>query len=1092
MKRDISSEIRFLPDQPLEADKINQEKFGHDGIAESLKNIILNCPNKFTIGLFGKWGVGKTTIINLLKDNKLSNEEIAIVEFDVWKHEGDALRRTFLKDIVKQLKETEQLSKNYELTDRLDKQIVREFENEIGLDDILKLAYPFGLIILSLIVGIGLVMHFFWPQYLGSYVSYIFGGTLTAAILVWILEQALTTETTTESFDRFQDPHEFESEFKKIVQKIPKEKKLLVIIDNLDRTRHEKAVELLSTIKTFLEQDRCIFLIACDDEAIKKHLESVYLKNSEKEETSEDKEKLKDGKNELCFDSDEFLRKFFNAFICIPEFIDSELLSYTEGLLEETNVEKLNDSNVVHVITAAFRDNPRQIKQFINVLISQYLLGKEREEGQNLLIKEKGTITNNLDFLAKLMVIRQKCPNAYKKIEQEKLNSTEINGLGEDFPKLKDFLDSTTIIPEIEIKNIRPFIYLKQSETEIRIPDESDLSDALSFSKQDVVNKIFGYVSEYPNLLKDYEVFIISLLKDNKSRTNTLFNIVSSSLNALKENSLDFSSKEYYNKVAELLGRNLPDKLHRLSPSLVFDQVIGRCDNQFVPNIVSKYVEILSGQSSEDKTPITYEWTIEIFQVIVNCADLFKEKGEISKALAETYYSNIEILSLFTDENVQKDFISKNVLSKFISTFSEGDIDNKEDLNNKIQLLLDFKSVMTSNEIQGVVNKFNKLLAIEIKQGFREEKENFLSGIERILDNYHEFVAEIEDKNELATFADNINQGTNAIRDWNQKKIFVFTCLLLKKLLSDPQKANINDLITNFWNNTTPEGIEYVLNKLTDGKKQEVFSEYWDTFQNRSANDKDIFDNIWPSLQKEKQKNLFQRVINSNNYQWGLDKLKELDYKIDFGKKEAVSILLDRVEGVLLPERNVFYKAINAMKCGTDVKLRNKYATQLKTLLTGADENSQKVGYNGLKEAKYLSETHKRDITRKVIEWLRQLSPIDYTYHHSIRSVVLNWDVLQSTPQRDYIDLVFDKFIKNSSDMDDIRLGLEIIYEIKPTYNDYKTYFDDILVRIEGDQNNDIKNKIKNGLLEIKPDSLSEYDKEFWTELEDVVDQGEE
>mgnify|MGYP001602705899 CR=1 FL=1 len=77
----------------------------------------------------------------------------------------------------------------------------------------------------------------------------------------------------------------------------------MIIVDNLDRCSHSKAVELLSTIKTFLAKDDgnrsdCVFLITCDDEAIKQHIRSVYLKDNENGASG-------------AFDVDEFLRKFF-------------------------------------------------------------------------------------------------------------------------------------------------------------------------------------------------------------------------------------------------------------------------------------------------------------------------------------------------------------------------------------------------------------------------------------------------------------------------------------------------------------------------------------------------------------------------------------------------------------------------------------------------------------------------------------------------------------------------------------------------------------------------------------------------------------
>lgn len=52
---------------PIAADSEQDVRFGHVGIADNLREIILQSPLPFTIGLFGRWGSGKTTIINVLK-----------------------------------------------------------------------------------------------------------------------------------------------------------------------------------------------------------------------------------------------------------------------------------------------------------------------------------------------------------------------------------------------------------------------------------------------------------------------------------------------------------------------------------------------------------------------------------------------------------------------------------------------------------------------------------------------------------------------------------------------------------------------------------------------------------------------------------------------------------------------------------------------------------------------------------------------------------------------------------------------------------------------------------------------------------------
>jgi len=1063
-----TNDIYFLSDQPIETDEISQTKFGHEGIAETIKNIIISCPTRFTIGLFGKWGTGKTTIINRLK-NKLQNKKIAVVEFDVWKHEGDALRRTFLKEIVKQLKEDEQISEDFKLTDTLDKTISREFQSKFSFD-VSKLKYPIGGMGLAAFVA-GLAIYGIWPQHLGIYISYIFGGSLTASILVLVLQQAITAEKITSTTDRFQDPHEFETEFKNIITKIPNDRKLLVIIDNLDRTHHEKAVELLSTIKTFLEHNRCIFLIACDDAAIKKHLESVYANSENNNESPHSY-------------TDEFLRKFFSTFIRIPAFIGRDLQSYTEELLKETRVTKLNDPDVAHIITVAFRDNPRQIKQSINVLLSHYLLAQEREEGANPLIVPEGIITNNVAFLAKLLVISQKYPNEYKEIEGKKLNSDEINNLCKDCLEFREFLDSTKLIPKKQIQNTRPFIYLKQSEQELRIPEADELERALLDGKQDSVKRIFDHVSKSQNDLEEYNKLIVDLIDANTTRPNALFNIVSSSLNALNISKLEFDYR-YYNKVADLLSTKLADQLHLFDSSLVFDQVINKCDKRSISGIIFQYAKILNVQATSDDA-YTDEWAYELFQKIIAHRELFMDvKGNLSNALSEHYF-NTKVLSLFRDREAQEDFISEEIICKFISTISGEDLTNKS-FNDKIELLLDFESVIGQNAIKElIINQFNPILSNENNQPFSEEKENLLDNINKFFGKYHKLITEIDDESVLTTFGNSIIQGIDAIGDWNEKKIFICICIRLKKLLTDPDATEINDRITNFWNHTNSDSIRYVLEKLNGDGQQEVIDEYWDIFRDVSVQQLDIFNIVWPFLNEEKKQDLFQRVIDSPNFQWGLNKLKESNYKPDFDKKAAVNVLQSKVESVSMSDKHKFYSAINAMECGKDSDMQDRHTNQLKILLKDPNESSQKVGYDALNESMYLSESKKREVAREIIEWLRLSDSINHNYQHSLKSVLLNWDTLQSTPQEHYIDIIFERLINNTSDINNIKLGMELLQQINPTYTAYSKYFDDILERLRNEPNTEIKREIKEGLLKIKPIAPDKSKKSFWDHIMEV------
>src|SRR3990172_3417003 len=122
------NKFNLLSDQPLKSETdFEGAKFGHKEIADTLTELIINCPTPFTIGLFGRWGAGKSTISFMLKAAMYMNK-FGFILFDVWKHESDALRRTFLKEAVKQLKEQKNLPQDFNLEERIDSKIIRRVE----------------------------------------------------------------------------------------------------------------------------------------------------------------------------------------------------------------------------------------------------------------------------------------------------------------------------------------------------------------------------------------------------------------------------------------------------------------------------------------------------------------------------------------------------------------------------------------------------------------------------------------------------------------------------------------------------------------------------------------------------------------------------------------------------------------------------------------------------------------------------------------------------------------------------------------------------------------------------------------------------
>ena len=1061
--------IKFFSDQPLTADRLQEIRFGHLDIADNLRQIVVNCPLPFTVGLFGKWGSGKTTILNILR-KRLDDVRMAVVNFDVWKHEADALRRTFLKESVKQLKSKDYLPQNFRLTERIEKSLRKTMEGKVTWTRRGKLTL---LGFVGLIVVLGVVFAILLPAYIGSYLSTILGGGLVLTVFLWLLQHAITSETLTTTFDRFRDPHEFEKEFEKVTNGIDSERTVFVI-DNLDRCNHDKAVELLSTIKTFLAKDtdtsksnKCIFLIACDDEAIKKHIQSVYQNTTNSEEP---------------FSADEFLRKFFNTFVRIPDFINTELQTYTENLLKQTRISALDSSDVAHVISSAFRENPRQIKQFINGLIARFLLAQRRENAEEPSIVPQGTITDNVAYLAKFLVIEQQYPSPYKRIRESQVSLEELGNVEKD-KKFKKFLRATKAITA---PDIRPFIYLKQSEEELAIPGIKELELGLMDDDREIVEKRLETLKENPKQFSSLKKLIPSLIDRNKGRRLPLLNIISCSLYALQHHNLELK-RDFYDKIADMLNDEdalKPDFLS-IEPSLVFKEVLKRCNRMDKNGIITQYITILEKQSDKKEPELPEGNAYTIFKELLEHKDwLTKDnKKGIKHMLAELYFPSVDILSLFIKD--QREFISEETLSKFVGTFSNDDIENTEKINAKFNLLLNFQEIVTPPIAQNVIERMNTLLKDENEKPYRDEKENLLSRIEEILNTFHKQIMEIEDQKTLDAFADSVTHGINALGDLTQKRIFVFTCLELVDLLKDEtRKSNINTLIQNFFSKADITGIDFVLKKLISEKKAELVRKYKEIFGKKALQQQPIFDLLYPIAPPEIRIQWLINMINAEPTR-ATQKLKELHYKVD-DKRKIVEALLAKAKSAIVQEKALLYEAINKMRCADSQELRSKFASQIKTLLKNADQNLQKVGYDTLQSADYLSSPVKREITRETVEWLRSLEPPKAGQPYSVRSIMLDRKVLESLRpvQQHYIDFVFDKLIKRGINIENIRLGFEVLLELKPRYEDYGVLFEDTLYRAKSEGNNAIKTELKSGLLKLKPKTLSKKNKDFWEMVE--------
>lgn len=98
------SNARLLVDEPVDADEFGT----HQRIADQLLELIKatgDSPTPHSIGLMGAWGSGKSSIVRMLQRRigEQDAKSIHLFTYDAWAHDGDSLRKAFIDALERDL-----------------------------------------------------------------------------------------------------------------------------------------------------------------------------------------------------------------------------------------------------------------------------------------------------------------------------------------------------------------------------------------------------------------------------------------------------------------------------------------------------------------------------------------------------------------------------------------------------------------------------------------------------------------------------------------------------------------------------------------------------------------------------------------------------------------------------------------------------------------------------------------------------------------------------------------------------------------------------------------------------------------------------
>lgn len=360
----------FIPDKEISLSQEN-DLLKTGVYADNLASVINATPKNevTTIGVFGGWGTGKSSIIKTASDKviKEGNSKVKFITYDAWKYSNDSFRRMFLLKLQKELK----LSQTPEMQ--------RFYQSETAEQEPKTVLSVRGMVVVVLFLLIVAAILWLFPLKTELKVGITSILTILSLILA-LLNGCFYDLKLTINKPALFAPEQFEACFLQMMKHCLADRswlggvalhakefvcreecsetnleKIVIVVDNMDRCPSDLAYQLLSDIKTFLSNEAIsvVFIIPVDDEALKKHLFDRHGNNG----------------IDVCQEKEEFLRKFFNVTIRIKPHQEAELQHFTVQLNEQYHLDY--NKNTLALASKVFASNPRRIIQLLNNLNSE-------------------------------------------------------------------------------------------------------------------------------------------------------------------------------------------------------------------------------------------------------------------------------------------------------------------------------------------------------------------------------------------------------------------------------------------------------------------------------------------------------------------------------------------------------------------------------------------------------------------------------------------------------------------------------------------------------------------------------------------------
>lgn len=345
--------MRLFTDNPIAF--IQDDTFGFAAYVRVLKDTILETmPLPFCVGIFGPWGSGKTSFMQMIQGLMKNDVNVRTLWFNPWKYDKkEDLWNALIQTILYAIKE--------QSGDEIKKKIEK------------------------------LALAATWLALKKSLTAFS-AGIITESNL-----DAITGAFTSKDEKYYSHINRFEKDFAEVVDAYCNGGKLVVFIDDLDRCLPENAITVLESLKLFIGNANCIFVLGVDHDIVEEGINYRYM-----------------GKVKVSG------RDYLDKIIQVPFFLPPVPF---ESLKVSVPADQSFSEEIWSIIQSGMGGNPRKTKRFINsfYLLQRFLhdpdpiLQRRFREGSIAVLSQE---TQNF-YLAKILVFEMIFPKFYQHLQYE-------------------------------------------------------------------------------------------------------------------------------------------------------------------------------------------------------------------------------------------------------------------------------------------------------------------------------------------------------------------------------------------------------------------------------------------------------------------------------------------------------------------------------------------------------------------------------------------------------------------------------------------------------------------------------------------------